>query len=128
LDMSYTKSTHYNVGGLDRLASGAPPSTKGGTVHAKGNQRIIYNMNSLPPNYCSYSPFPLLSCTQIPFLVSNLNANNHQQAIECISTHAVLRLECHYTPNGIQLRNLCLAVKGLLCRVKHVVERLCSRL
>jgi hypothetical protein len=54
--------------------------------------------------------------------------NNRQQAIECVSTHAVLRLERHYTPNGIQLRNLCLAVKGLLCRVKHVVERLCSRL
>jgi hypothetical protein len=54
--------------------------------------------------------------------------NNCQQAIVCISTHVVLRLERHYTPNGIQLRNLCLAVKGLLCRVKHVVERLCSRL
>jgi hypothetical protein len=55
-------------------------------------------------------------------------ANNRQQAIECVSTHVVLQLERHYTPNGIQLRNLCLAVKGLLCRVKHVVERLCSRL
>jgi hypothetical protein len=54
--------------------------------------------------------------------------NNRQQAIECISTHAVLRLERHYTPNGIQLRNLCLPMKGLLCRVEHVVERLCSRL
>jgi hypothetical protein len=54
--------------------------------------------------------------------------NNRQQAIECVSTHAVLRLERHYTPNGIQLRNLSLLVKGLLCRVKHVVERLCSRL
>jgi hypothetical protein len=55
-------------------------------------------------------------------------ANNCQQAIECVVTHAVLRLERHYTPNGIQLRNLCLAMKGLLCRFKHVVERLCSRL
>jgi hypothetical protein len=54
--------------------------------------------------------------------------NNRQQAIECVSTHAILRLEHHYTPNGIQLRNLCLAVKGLLCRVEHVIERLCSRL
>jgi hypothetical protein len=54
--------------------------------------------------------------------------NNRKQAIECVSTHAVLRLERHYTPNGIQLRNLSLLVKGLLCRVKHVVERLCSRL
>jgi hypothetical protein len=54
--------------------------------------------------------------------------NNRQQAIECVSTHAVLRLERHYTPNGIQLRNLCLAVKGLLCRAEHVVECLCSRL
>jgi hypothetical protein len=54
--------------------------------------------------------------------------NNHQQAIECVSTHAVMRLERHYTPNGIQLRILCLPVKGLLCRVEHVVERLCSRL
>jgi hypothetical protein len=55
-------------------------------------------------------------------------ANNRQQAIECVSTHVVLRLERHYMPNGIQLRNLCLAVKGLLCRVKHVVKRLCSQL
>jgi hypothetical protein len=54
--------------------------------------------------------------------------NNRQQAIECVPTHVVPRLERHYTPNGIQLRNLCLAVKGLLCRVEHVVERLCSRL
>jgi hypothetical protein len=54
--------------------------------------------------------------------------NNRQQAIECVSTHVVLRLERHYTPNGIKLRNLCLAMKGLLCRVKHVVERLYSRL
>jgi hypothetical protein len=54
--------------------------------------------------------------------------NNHQQAIKCVSTRAVLRLERHYTPNGIQLRNLCLAMKGLLCRIKHVVELLCSRL
>jgi hypothetical protein len=53
-------------------------------------------------------------------------ANNHQQAIECVSTHVVLRLERHYMPNGIQLRNLCVVMKGLLCRVKHVVERLCS--
>jgi hypothetical protein len=56
------------------------------------------------------------------------DANNRQQAIECVSTHVVLRLERHYTPNGIQLRNLSLAIKGLLCRVKHVVECLCSRL
>jgi hypothetical protein len=35
---------------------------------------------------------------------------------------------CSSSPNGIQLRNLCLAVKGLLCRVKHIIERLCSRL
>jgi hypothetical protein len=55
-------------------------------------------------------------------------ANDHQQAIECVSTHVVLRLERHYSPDGIQLRNLCLAVKGLLCRVKHVVELLCDRL
>jgi hypothetical protein len=55
-------------------------------------------------------------------------ANNCQQAIECVLTHVVLRLECHYTPNVIQLRNLCLAVKGLLCCVKHVAERLCGRL
>jgi hypothetical protein len=55
-------------------------------------------------------------------------ANNRQQAIECVSTHLVLRLERHYTTNGIQLRNLCLAVKGVLCRVKQVIERLCSRL
>jgi hypothetical protein len=54
--------------------------------------------------------------------------NNRQQAIKCVSTHAVLRLERHYTPNGIQLRNLCLTVKGLLCRVEHFVECLCSRL
>jgi hypothetical protein len=27
--------------------------------------------------------------------------NNRQQAIECVSTHVVLRLERHYTPNGI---------------------------
>src|SRR5688572_19425271 len=53
--------------------------------------------------------------------------DNRQQAMECVSTHVVLRLERHYTLNGIQLRNLCLAVKGLLCRVEHVVERLCSR-
>jgi hypothetical protein len=53
-------------------------------------------------------------------------ANNRQQAIECVSTHVVLRLERHYTPIGIQLRNLSLAVKGLLCHVKHVIERLCS--
>jgi hypothetical protein len=56
------------------------------------------------------------------------DANNRQQAIECVSTLVVLRLERHYTPNDIQLRNLSLAIKGLLCRVKHVVERLCSRL
>jgi hypothetical protein len=55
-------------------------------------------------------------------------ANNRQQAIECVSTHVVLRLECHYTPNGIQLRNLCLVMKGLLCRVKHIVECPCGRL
>jgi hypothetical protein len=56
-------------------------------------------------------------------------ANNRQQAIECVSTHAVLQLERHYMPNGIQLRNHSLAVKGLLlCRVKHVIECLCSRL
>jgi hypothetical protein len=28
-------------------------------------------------------------------------ANDRQQAIECVSTHVVLRLERHYTPNGI---------------------------
>jgi hypothetical protein len=55
-------------------------------------------------------------------------ANNRQQAIECVSTHVVLRLEHHYKLNGIQLRNLCLPMKGLLCHVKHVVERLCGRL
>jgi hypothetical protein len=55
-------------------------------------------------------------------------ANNRQQAIECVSTHVVLPLERHYTLNGIQLRNLCLAVKELLCRVKHVIEHLCDRL
>jgi hypothetical protein len=55
-------------------------------------------------------------------------ANNRQQAIKCVSTHVVPRLERHYMPNGIQLRNLCHAVKGLLCRIKHVVEHLCSRL
>jgi hypothetical protein len=55
-------------------------------------------------------------------------ANNCQQAIECVSTHVVLQLERYYTPNGIQLRNLCLVVMGLLCHVKHVVERLCGRL
>jgi hypothetical protein len=55
-------------------------------------------------------------------------ANNRQQATKCVLTHAILRLEHHYTPNGIQLKNLCLAVKGLLCRIKHVVERLCCRL
>jgi hypothetical protein len=27
--------------------------------------------------------------------------NNRQQAIECVSTHALLRLERHYTPSGI---------------------------
>jgi hypothetical protein len=55
-------------------------------------------------------------------------ANNCQQTIEGVSTHAILRLERHYTPNGIQLRNLCLAVKGFLCRVKHVLECLCGQL
>jgi hypothetical protein len=60
----------------------------------------------------------VIICKQAP--------NNRQQAIECVSTHAILRLQRHYTPNDIQLRNLCLAVKGLLCRVEHVVERLCS--
>jgi hypothetical protein len=79
-----------------------------------------------------------LECTKeflclVPALWQNViirkqAANNRQQAIECVSAHVVLQLERHYTPNGIQLRNLCLAVKGLLCRVKHVVEHLCSRL
>jgi hypothetical protein len=55
-------------------------------------------------------------------------ANNYQQTIKGFSTQAVLRLECHYTSNGIQLRNLCLVVKGFLCRAKHVVERLCGHL
>jgi hypothetical protein len=55
-------------------------------------------------------------------------ANNCQQSIEGISTQAVLRLERHYMSNDIQLRNLCLAMKGFLCHVKHVVECLCGRL
>jgi hypothetical protein len=55
-------------------------------------------------------------------------ANNCQQSIEGISTQAVLRLECHYMSNDIQLRNLCLVVKGFLCHVKHVVECLRDRL
>jgi hypothetical protein len=54
--------------------------------------------------------------------------NSYQQTIEGISTHVVLQLERHYTPNGIQLTNLCLAMKGFLCRVKHVIKRLCGRL
>jgi hypothetical protein len=55
-------------------------------------------------------------------------ANNCQWTIKGFSTQVVLLLECHYTSNGIQLRYLCLVVKGFLCRVKHVVERLCGHL
>jgi hypothetical protein len=55
-------------------------------------------------------------------------ANNCQQSIEGVLTQVVLRLECHYTSNGIQLRNLYLSVKGFLCHIKHVIERLCGRL
>jgi hypothetical protein len=61
-------------------------------------------------------------------ILQKQTANNCQQAIECVSTYDVLRLERHYMPNDIQFKNLCLAVKGLLCHVKHVVERLCGRL
>jgi hypothetical protein len=66
------------------------------------------------------------TCSLADVILRKEAPNNRQQAIECVLTHAVLRLERHYTPNGIQLRYLCLAVKGLLCRIKHVVERLCS--